>query len=144
MEKFHKATTIYCYSACLIMLIGLIFLVSSFVKARYDAQNPVNTPNYPARPELASHETFRASLRQKYPSGGRRSYDDAYEILIREGSDWKMYQAELDARKAAVDSQLAATTRDAHRTEITSGVVGGLCLTIFLLHFIWVRKTNKA
>lgn len=126
MEKSIKLTIFYCYSVCLVALIGLLISAPTFLKSWYDLKDPVNTVRNSEDLELSSFENFQAGLRRKHKAR-------EYYQLTKEDGGWKMYQA-------AYNSRIASIRHQARRNEIASGLVAGLCILLFLSHILWVRR----
>lgn len=128
MEQSKKVSLFYGYSVCLIAIICFLLSLTMFIQAWYDLSDPIHATHTSDDLKLDSFQNYQANLQQKTDFY-------LYKRLTSEDGGWKMYQAAYNARVASI-------SHEAKRTQLISGVIGGLCLVLFLTHISWLCKVK--
>jgi hypothetical protein len=131
MEKKNKMARVYGYLVCLVTVITFIIAVAGIVESILDLQDPLHSGRYPQNaPSLASYNNYKMDI-LKAPEKTTASFtpDDATLKAMYDSakSDW-----------------VAKVKHEANRSVIVNSVLIILCVALFLLHWIWLRRLDKA
>jgi hypothetical protein len=129
-----RIAQVYGYAVCLICVIVILVSAHSVIDAAFDYVNPEASGTVSSRMSAPTYETYRIQNRRGRANGpGQLAPTDTTV-------------SEQDLRKA-FDSEKAEAISSAKfralRSLVSSSVFLVLALIFFLLHWRWVRRTNK-
>lgn len=134
MEKPPKTgAQIYGYTVCIVSVITFLICVSTLLNAFFDLQDPLHSGyNPPGSPSLVAYENYKMDILKNLPKS-----DGATNLIPDEQTLKGMYEAARNDKIASVKSQ-------ATRAMIISLILIAICLTLFVTHWRWIRKMNRA
>lgn len=134
MEKSPKTgAQIYGYTVCIVSVITFLICVSTLLNAFFDLQDPLHSGyNPPGSPSLVSYDNYKMDILKNLPKS-----DDSKSIIPEEQTLKAMYEA-------ARNDKITSVRNQANRTIIISFILIAICATLFITHWRWIRKMNKA
>lgn len=131
MEKKNKMARVYGYLVCLVVVITVIINIANIVTSVLDLQDPLHAGFNPMNaPSLASYNNYKMDiLRSSEKSVANFAPDDA---TIHE-----MYDA-------ARNDKIQSVKHNAFRSITVNSVLIVLCLVLFIVHWTWMRRLDKA
>ncbi|MGE5521346.1 MAG: hypothetical protein ACM3VS_15585 [Candidatus Dadabacteria bacterium] len=131
MEKSPKTgAQIYGYTVCVVAVITFLICITTLMNAFFDMQDPIHSGFYQG-PSLASYETYKMDVLKNTPK------TDAAYVVPNEQTLRAMYQS-------ARDDKIVSVKNRARRDFVISSVLILICATLFITHWRWIRKMNKA
>ena len=130
MEKQHRVAQIYGYAVCLVAVITFLISATSLVNAVIDLGDPLHAErDFAGSPSLASFENYKMDILRSLPEELAYVPDDQ--------SLHNMYEAAKAERIKSVEHR----TR---RTIIVSSLLIVVCVLLFVMHWMWMRKLSRA
>ncbi|MCK9203644.1 MAG: hypothetical protein M0P58_04295 [Bacteroidales bacterium] len=136
MEKPHRMAQIYGYTVCLVAVIAFLICVANIIPAIMDLGDPMHAGNnfIPAgTPSLASFENYKMDVLKS----ATKDNDKAGLNYI---PDDKTLRSMFNA---AVADKIKAADHDSVRAIMVSGLIIIICIILFAVHWIWMRKLAK-
>lgn len=131
-EKPHKVAQLYGYSVCLVAVVTILISVTSMVGAIFDLSNPLHAGWYNG-PNMASFETYKMDVLRSQGQGDEKS---ARGYIPDDETLRLMYEAAKADRIQRVGFQ-------ARRTLTTHGLLLVVCATLFVGHWMWIRRRAR-
>jgi hypothetical protein len=135
MEHRNRIAQYYGYAVCLVCIITLLISTGSLIGAVFELSNPLHARTFSneRQPSLASFENYKMDVLRS-PQDGRQPAAQGYspnDETLR-----AMYEAAKDAKIQSVRLQ-------AYRIITADGLLVGVCLVLFAIHWIWMRRLAK-
>ena len=135
MEKSRKVgAQIYGYAVCLVAVITFLISVTTLVNAIIDLGDPLHTYQPPGSPSLASFEIYKMDMLKSTRSGdaeSKASYIPDDETLHA------MFEA-------AKDDKIQSVRHRSNQNMIIGGLLIVISVVLFITHWRWMQKINKA
>jgi len=129
MEKRSKAPMIYGYAVCLVAVITFLIAVASVIYAVMDLSDPLYAATNYNKASIASYENYKMDMLKE--QGDKENWVPD-EVTLK-----GMYQAEKDDRVRRV-------RHDSMRNLYIHGTLIIICIVLFITHWRWMRRLNKA
>ena len=139
-----RIAQIYGYAVCLIAIVTILIVGSSFVDAAFDLASPLRSQNYrygPFEGNLTSFEAYRATYNQR----------DRMIMRVAPGPDGPvpaqppdtLSTAELrEQYELARSDRLASVRFGATQQLVKNGLLILLAIVLFVTHWRWVRARD--
>jgi len=128
----NRIAQLYGYTVCLVAILTSLISTISILNAAFDRANPLQS-EYSFGPTLTSFEAYRATYpRELSPliAGSPPAPDTVSEATLRQ-------------RYAALAADKRTTTRyRTTKTMTTSSILLVIAITLFAMHWRWVRRLN--
>ena len=139
MNRTSRIAQVYGYAVCLIAIVTLLIVGSSFVDAAFDRANPLRSQNYrygPYEGSLTSFESYRATYQ-----GDRmtRVVAGPDGVVPAQPAD-TLTTEELRTRYEMLRAEREASVRyGATQQLVKNGLLILLAIVLFVTHWNWVR-----
>lgn len=129
-DKSQRIKMVYGYAVCVVAVITFMICITSIVYSVIDLGDPMNAYRTYGRdvPSLASFENYKIDI--------IKSLNPEHGITPDEESLRLMYNA---AREDAI----AKVKHDANRSIIVNGLLLIISVTLFVIHWIWLRRISS-
>jgi hypothetical protein len=133
MEQKNKIGQMYGYSVCLTCVITFLISLSSIVGAVFELTDPLHAgPAFSRQANLASFETYKVDVLKSAPD----SKDAARSYTPDDATLRAMYEA-------AKDDKIQSVRFQARSTITVDLLLICVCIAMFTVHWIWLRKLGR-
>lgn len=136
MEKPHRVAQVYGFTVCLVTVIAFIICIANLIPSIMDLSDPLHAGNQfiPAgTPSLASFENYKMDILK---SSGKEGQATAPDFVPDDQTLMKMYDA-------ARNDKISLSNHISVRSIVVSSLVIFICLVIFSVHWIWMRRLGR-
>ena len=137
MEKPHRMAQIYGYTVCLVAVIAFLICVANIIPATMDLSDPMHAGSSyvpPGTPSLASFDNYKMDILK---SSSKENGQAALNYIPDDKTLKSMYDA-------AVSDKILSANHSSMRTIVVSGLIIAICIVLFTVHWIWMRKLSKS
>ena len=137
MEKPHRMAQIYGYIVCLVAVITFIICMANIIPSIIDLGDPLHSGSVftgQNAPSLASFENYKMDILKSGNKEGQQN-NQAY------APDDKILQAMYEAAKS---DKIQTARHQSIRTIIVSSIIMLISIALFISHWMWMRRLNKA
>lgn len=135
MEKSQKMPQIYGYLVCLVTVITFLISASALIYAIIDLGDPLHAGwTASGAPSLASFENYKMDILKGAPK------EDAPSKSVYIPDD-KTLRAMFESAKS---DKIQKVRHEANRTIVLNSILIAICVVLFVTHWKWMRKLEKA
>ncbi len=137
MEKPHRVAQVYGYTVCLVAVIAFIICVANLIPSIMDLSDPLHAGNQfinANSPSLASFENYKMDILKTSTKEGEKT---SAEFIPDDQTLKQMYEA-------ARTDRITSANHVSIRSIVVNSLVIVICLVIFTIHWIWVRRLTRA
>lgn len=134
MEKQHRIAQLYGYAVCLVAVITFLISMATLVGAVFDLSDPLHTQGFGYRqPSLASFENYKMDV-LRMPQEGQQPAAPGFV------PDDQTFRAMYEAAR---NDRIQSVSLRARRTITIDALLIAVCIVLFVLHWIWMRKLDS-
>jgi hypothetical protein len=140
VNRTSRIAQIYGYAVCLIAIVTLLIVGSSFVDAAFDRANPLRSQSYRYGPYDGSLTSFEA-YRAWYQNDRAMRYAPGPDVVAPAPPRDTLTTEELRARYELLRAEREESVRyGATQQLVKNGLLILLAIVLFITHWNWVRS----